>query len=131
MDGTTHVTEVQLESKPETETKVLPGVPYPLGATWDGTGTNFALFSANATGVTLCLFDESGNESCFPLTEVTAHVWHGYLPGIAPGQRYGFRVDGPYEPNNGLRFNRSKLLIDPYAKAIAGSVDWEQPAFGY
>ncbi len=111
--------------------KVLPGVPYPLGATWDGAGTNFALFSENADAVTLCLYDEAGAERCVPLSEVTAHVWHGCLPGIGPGQRYGYRVDGPYEPEQGRRFNRHKLLLDPYAKAIAGRVDWDAPVFGY
>src|SRR5215217_2038171 len=115
----------------ETEPKVLPGVPYPLGATLDEKGTNFAIYSENATAVTLCLYDEDGNERCFPLTEVTAHVWHGYLPGIDAGQRYGYRVEGPYEPVNGLRFNGNKVLIDPYAKALAGTVDWSQPVFGY
>jgi glycogen operon protein len=122
---------VATEEKIETDPKILPGVPYPLGATWDGTGTNFAIFSENAAGVTLCLYDEDGRERCFALTEVTAHVWHGYLPGVGPGQRYGYRVDGPYDPEQGLRFNPSKVLIDPYAKAIAGTVDWEQPVFGY
>src|SRR5690242_15656641 len=106
--------------------KVKPGVPYPLGATWDGQGTNFALFSEHATGVTLCLFDEAGKETQVPLTEVTAFVWHGHLPGIKPGQRYGFRVDGPHDPADGARFNPAKLLIDPYAKALAGQVDWQQ-----
>jgi isoamylase len=113
------------------ESRVLPGVPYPLGATWDGEGTNFALFSENANGVTLCLYDDRGDERCFPLTEVTAHVWHGYLPDVGPGQRYGYRVEGPYDPEQGLRFNARKLLLDPYAKAVAGTVDWETPVFGY
>jgi isoamylase len=127
----TNVIEVQEKTETEPQPKVLPGVPYPLGASWDEAGTNFALFSENASGVTLCLYDDGGTESCFPLTEVTAHVWHGYLPGVGPGQRYGYRVDGAYEPERGLRFNPSKVLIDPYAKAIAGSVDWQQPVFGY
>jgi isoamylase len=110
---------------------VLPGVPSPLGATWDGEGTNFALYSENAEGVTLCLFDDDGTERQYPLREVTAFVWHGCLPGVGPGQRYGYRVSGPYDPENGLRFNEHKLLIDPYAKAVAGAVDWEAPVFGY
>jgi isoamylase len=114
-----------------TDLKILPGAPYPLGATWDGQGTNFALFSENATSVSLCLYDDDGHERCAPLAEVTAHVWHGYVPGVGPGQRYGYRVDGPYAPDQGLRFNPNKLLIDPYAKAIAGILDWEQPVFGY
>ena len=111
--------------------KVLPGVPYPLGATPDADGTNFALFSEHATAVTLCLFDQDGNERQLPLTEVTAFVWHGYLPGVGPGQHYGYRVDGPYEPGEGHRFNPAKLLVDPYAKALAGDVNWEAPVFGY
>ncbi|MGH2558176.1 MAG: glycogen debranching protein GlgX [Thermomicrobiales bacterium] len=111
--------------------KLLPGSASPLGATWDGEGTNFALFSENATSVTLCLFDEGGNERCVPLIEVTGRIWHGYLPGVGPGQRYGYRVDGPFDPENGHRFNPHKLLIDPYARAITGQVDWDAPVFGY
>ena len=113
--------------------RILPGSRFPLGATWDGTGTNFALFSENATGVELCLFDEGGavEERCVPLREVTAHVWHAYLPGIGPGQRYGYRVDGPWAPEAGHRFNPNKLLIDPYARALDGDVDWRQPVFAY
>src|SRR3954447_1680426 len=110
--------------------RVLPGVPYPLGATWTGTGTNFALFSETASRVTLCLFGDDP-EICVNLEEVTAFVWHAYLPGIKPGQRYGYRVDGPHEPEQGHRFNRNKLLIDPYAKALSGQVDWSQPVFAY
>ena len=114
------------------ESTVLPGKPYPLGAKWDGTGVNFAIFSEHATGVELCLFSEDGSEShCHPLTEQTAFVWHGYLPGIAPGQLYGYRVHGPWEPLKGLRFNPAKLLVDPYAQAVSGHVDWEQPIFPY
>jgi glycogen operon protein len=111
--------------------KALPGNPFELGATWDGKGTNFALFSEPATAVTLCLFDEQGKETQIPVTEVNAFVWHVYLPGIGPGQRYGYRVTGPQEPENGQRFNPAKLLIDPYAKALTGQVDWSQPVFGY
>jgi isoamylase len=114
------------------ESTVLPGKPYPLGAKWDGTGVNFAIFSEHATGVDLCLFSQDGGEShCLPLTEQTAFVWHGYLPGIAPGQLYGYRVHGPWEPLKGLRFNPAKLLVDPYAQAVSGNVDWEQPIFPY
>ncbi len=109
----------------------LPGSPYPLGATWDGEGTNFALFSANASAVILCLFDETGNERQIELDEVTAHVWHGYLPGVGPGQLYGYRVAGDHDPQAGWRFNPAKLLIDPYAKAISGMVNWDAPVFGY
>jgi isoamylase len=116
------------------EIKVLPGSRSPLGATWDGEGVNFAVFSENATGVELCLFDAddpAAETARVRLREVTAHVWHGYVPGLKPGQLYGFRVDGPYEPERGLRFNAAKLLLDPYARAVAGKVDWSQPVFGY
>jgi isoamylase len=108
-----------------TTREVWPGRPFPLGATWDGQGTNFALFSENAHSVTLCLFDEDGGEEHIEVSERTAHVWHCYLPGIAPGACYGYRVDGPYDPSNGHRFNPCKVLIDPYAKAIEGAVDWD------
>jgi glycogen operon protein len=101
-----------------------PGRPFPLGATWDGQGTNFALFSENAERVELCLFGDDGGETRIELQEREAHNWHCYLPGIGPGRRYGYRVHGPYEPAAGRRFNGYKLLIDPYAKAIEGSVDW-------
>jgi len=112
--------------------KVMPGKPYPLGATWDGKGTNFALFSERASGVRLCLFDDAtGEELQVPIHEVTAHVWHCYVADIGPGQRYGFRVEGDYIPEKGDRFNASKLMIDPYAKALAGQVDWSAPMFGY
>src|SRR5580765_6256376 len=101
-----------------------PGKPFPLGSTWDGEGTNFSLFSENAERVELCLFDgEGGSETRVELTEQTAFNWHCYLPGVGPGQRYGYRVHGPYEPEAGRRFNPMKLLIDPYAKAIDGVVD--------
>ena len=110
---------------------VWPGRPYPLGAAWDGTGTNFALFSENADRVVLCLFDDDGTESRLELTEATAHVWHGYVPGVSPGQRYGYRVDGPRAPAHGHRFNPNKLLIDPYAKAIEGDIEWGEEVFGY
>ncbi|MDX6724860.1 MAG: isoamylase, partial [Solirubrobacteraceae bacterium] len=102
-----------------------PGEPFPLGATWDGRGTNFSIFSENATRVQLCLFDEADQEERIDVTERTAHVWHCYLPGIAPGARYGYRVDGAYAPSEGHRFNPRKLLIDPYAKAIEGGVNWD------
>lgn len=99
-----------------------PGKVYPLGATWDGKGTNFALYSENATGVELCLFDRDRKETRLELTEVSNFVWHGYIPGVGPGQRYGFRVHGPYAPEEGHRFNPNKLLIDPYAKALDSEV---------
>jgi glycogen operon protein len=114
--------------------KVLPGKPSPLGASWDGLGVNFALFAENATAVELCLFDPDDptvETARVRLTEVTAHVWHGYLPRIRPGQLYGYRVHGPFDPARGLRFDPGKLLIDPYAKAIAGKVDWRAPVFAY
>jgi isoamylase len=105
--------------------EIWPGSPFPLGATWDGDGTNFSLFSEHARRVELCLFAEDGSEERVELTEVTAHNWHCYLPGVGPGQRYGYRAHGPYAPHDGHRFNPSKLLIDPYAKAIDGQVRWE------
>jgi glycogen operon protein len=110
---------------------VWTGKPYPLGATWDGKGTNFALFSEHATRVELCLFDSDGLETRLPLTEVNNFVWHGYLPSVGPRQRYGFRVYGPYAPEEGHRFNPNKLLIDPYAKAIDGDVQFDEAIFGY
>jgi glycogen operon protein len=112
---------------------VLPGKPFPQGPSWDGIGTNFAIYSENAEVVELCLFDErDGSQTdCFTLTEVTGSVWHIYLVGVKPGQLYGYRVGGKYEPERGLRFNVNKLLIDPYAKAVSGQVDWKAPVFGY
>jgi isoamylase len=114
--------------------KVWPGNPYPLGAAWDGAGVNFALFSENATEVDLCLFDgPDGNHEItrIPMVEQTDQVWHIYLPEIRPGQLYGYRVDGPYAPMEGHRFNPAKLLLDPYAKAIAGTIHWSDALFGY
>ncbi len=108
-----------------------PGRPYPLGATFDGVGTNFALFSEVAERVELCLFDEAGRETRIDLSEVDAFVWHGYLPRVAPGQRYGYRVHGPHAPEAGHRCNPSKLLLDPYAKAVQGEVNWDESLFGY
>ena len=102
-----------------------PGRPYPLGATWDGQGTNFSLFSEHATAVELCLFGDDGAEERLPVEQVTAYVWHVYLPEVGPGTRYGYRVHGPYLPEEGHRFNAHKLLIDPYAKAIDGGVRWD------
>ncbi len=107
-----------------------PGRPSPLGATWDGEGTNFALFSQGAEAVDLSLFDEAGRETRIPLEESTFHVWHGYLPQVGPGQRYGFRVDGPFDPALGARFNPSKLLVDPYARAIQGDFRLDDAVFG-
>src|SRR3990170_3745950 len=103
--------------------RVWRGQPYPLGATWDGEGVNFALFSENATGVDLCLFDEPADSKehvLIPLRERHDQVWHCSLPDVRPGQLYGYRVHGPYKPREGHRFNPAKLLIDPYARAISG-----------
>jgi glycogen operon protein len=111
--------------------EVWPGTAYPLGATYDGSGTNFALFSEVAERVDVCLFDEDGGETRVRLPERDALVWHGYLPNVGPGQRYGFRVHGPYDPRSGLRCNPAKLLLDPYAKAVEGSVDWDEACFSY
>ncbi len=110
-----------------------PGQPYPLGALWDGHGVNFALFSEHATRVELCLFDGPDDPTGrrVELTERTDLVWHGYVPGLGPGQRYGYRVHGPYEPERGLRFNPAKLLVDPYARALTGSLRWDDAVFGY
>jgi isoamylase len=114
--------------------RIWPGKPYPLGATWDGEGVNFALFSEHATAVELCLFDgpEAVKESQrIRLDERTDQVWHAYIPGLWPGQHYGYRVHGPYAPEEGHRFNHHKLLIDPYAKSIAGTIEWSEAMFGY
>jgi isoamylase len=108
-----------------------PGEPYPLGATWDGEGVNFALYSEDAEKVELCLFDESGTETRVRLREHTHFVWHGYLPDLKPGQRYGYRVHGPYEPENGLRFNPNVVLLDPYAKALDNVEDLQRGVFAY
>ena len=114
--------------------RVWPGRPYPQGATWDGEGVNFALFSENATGVDLCLFNHEQQDQethCIRMEECTDLVWHCYLPETRPGQLYGYRVHGPYDPHAGHRFNPSKLLIDPYAKALTGVVKWSDAMFGY
>jgi isoamylase len=114
--------------------RVWPGNPYPQGATWDGEGVNFAIFSENATGVELCLFDRPADavEAVrIPLRERTDYVWHVYLPDVRPGQLYGWRIHGPYAPEEGHRFNPHKLLIDPYAKAISGTLRWSDALYGY
>jgi glycogen operon protein len=113
------------------QVELWPGKAYPLGATYDGSGTNFALFSEVAERVELCLFDEDGSETRYTLPEVDGFVWHGFLPGIESGQRYGYRVHGPHDPGNGQRCNPNKLLLDPYSKAIDGIFDWNQSLFGY
>ena len=103
-----------------TPSRIREGFPFPLGATWDGLGVNFAIFSANATKVELCLFDTDGETELerIELPEYTDEIWHGYLPDAHPGQIYGYRVHGPYDPENGHRFNPNKLLIDPYATPL-------------
>src|SRR5882672_9035426 len=122
--GGTHVSDFAASSP---RMRIRPGQPYPLGATWDGVGVNFALFSEHATKVELCLFDsvESPRESArITLPEQTDMVWHGYLTGIRPGQLYGYRVDGPYDPHAGHRFNAAKVVLDAYAKGIGRMVRW-------
>ncbi|MEW5729750.1 MAG: glycogen debranching protein GlgX [Pseudomonadota bacterium] len=113
--------------------RVWPGTPHPLGATWDGAGANFALFSAHAEKVELCLFDGAGEREVerISLPEYTDEVWHGYVPDLLPGQLYGYRVHGPYAPRDGHRFNAHKLLLDPYAKSLRGDLRWSDAHFGY
>jgi isoamylase len=126
------------ESSQDPSRRVWVGTPYPLGASYDGSGTNFSIYSSIADGVELCLLGERENgddngrdEERVELTEVDGFIWHAYLPDVRPGQRYGFRVHGPWDPSNGLWCNPSKLLIDPYGKAIEGEVDWSPACFGY
>ena len=109
----------------------LPGRPYPLGAQVEAQGTNFALSSEIADAVELCLFDVDGAETRVELPSRTAHIWHGLVPGIGTGQRYGFRVHGPWAPEEGLRCNPAKLLLDPHATAIEGEVTWDESVFGH
>jgi glycogen operon protein len=111
--------------------KAWPGQPYPLGATYDGVGTNFSVFSEVAERVELCLFDDEGHQTCLDLPEVFGFSWHGYLPDVGPDQRYGFRVHGPWNPEQGQRCNPAQLLLDPYARAIDGQVDWNEAVFSY
>jgi isoamylase len=118
--------------------RVWPGSPYPLGATWDGEGVNFALFSEHATNVELCLFEQADGEpggtkesARIALGERTDLIWHAYLPDVRPGALYGFRVDGPYEPHEGHRFNPNKLVLCPYSKAMSGLIDWDDSLYGY
>ena len=124
---------LQRKGSGETERTILPGKPYPQGATWDGIGVNFSLYSEGATAVDLCLFNDLHEPAAevIRVRESTGSIWHCYIPAIKPGQLYGYRVHGPYEPEKGLRFNPSKLLIDPYARALAGGLDWNAPLFGY
>src|SRR5579862_3254425 len=111
--------------------QISPAEPFPLGAHYHGHGTSFSVFSEVATNVELCLFDADGHERRLAMPDVTAFCWHGYVPGIGPGQRYGFRVDGPWAPAEGHRCNASKLLLDPYARAISGSVKWGSAMLPY
>ncbi len=111
--------------------RIHPGSPYPLGATFDGAGTNFSVFSEVAEAVELCLFDESGTETRVQLPEMTGFCWHGYLPSVGIGQRYGYRVHGPWDPEHGLRCNPAKLLLCPYARAVEGHVKWDEALFSY
>ncbi|PZQ63753.1 MAG: glycogen debranching enzyme GlgX, partial [Variovorax paradoxus] len=113
--------------------QVEEGQPHPLGATYTGEGVNFAVFSAHATRVEVCIYDEAGENEIGRVTlpEYTDEVWHGHVPGLLPGARYGLRVHGPYEPENGHRFNPNKLLLDPYAKAHMGELIWGPELFGY
>ena len=126
---TTEEGELFVNTKPV----VWPGRPYPLGATWDGEGVNFSLFSEHAEKVELCVFDPRGRHEFFriQLPEQTDQVWHGYLPEARPGLLYGYRVYGPYDPAHGLRFNHNKLLLDPYARQIDGELRWSDAHFGY
>ena len=111
--------------------QIRPGSMYPLGANYDGSGVNFALFSQVADKVELCLFDEDDKETRIEMTEQNSYVWHNYISGIQPGQRYGYRVYGPYDPAKGMRCNPNKLLLDPYAKAIEGNIDGDESLFSY
>jgi glycogen operon protein len=111
--------------------QIWPGRPYPLGASYDGSGVNFALFSEAAEKVEVCLIAEDGTETRVELKEDDGFVHHGYLPGLQPGQRYGYRVHGPYDPDNGHRCNPAKLLLDPYAKAVEGQIDGDESLFSY
>ena len=120
----------QPSGTPETP-ETWPGSAYPLGSTYDGAGTNFALFSSVATKVELCLIDQDMQETRVPLEEVDNHVWHAYLPGVSPGQRYGYRVHGPWDPENGKRCDPNKLLVDPYARAFDGEFDQHSALFSY
>ncbi len=115
------------------KSRMMEGSPDPRGAHWDGLGVNFSLFSANATKVELCLFDDTGERELerLELPEYTNEVWHGYLPDARPGTMYGYRVHGPYDPENGHRFNSNKLVLDPYAKAYVGELRWDHACFGY
>jgi isoamylase len=123
--------QIEDRRKSEADVRVWPGQPFPLGATFDGAGTNFSLFSETAEAVELCLFDGDGTENRIPLHEVMAYCWHAYLPGVQPGQRYGYRVHGEWNLGRGIRCNPNKLLLDPYAKAIEGTIEWNEALFDH
>jgi isoamylase len=129
MDASTEITAPQVARK----ARLREGLPFPCGATWTGLGVNFALFSANATRVELCIFDDQGQRELerIELPEFTDEIWHGFLPEARPGTIYGYRVHGPYDPSAGQRFNPNKLLLDPYAKAVVGTLDWNAAVYGY
>ncbi|GAC1689037.1 MAG: hypothetical protein PVS2B1_10630 [Candidatus Dormibacteraceae bacterium] len=120
-----------MSENPAPRIEAWPGRAYPLGAAYDGEGTNFALFSEVAEAVDLCLFDDAGEERRVRVEEVDAFSWHVYLPNVRPGQRYGYRVHGPYDPDDGIRCNPRKLLLDPYARAIEGDIDWNSSCYSY
>ncbi|HEY9005381.1 MAG TPA: glycogen debranching protein GlgX [Ohtaekwangia sp.] len=129
-----NINELDVEPITTQKIKTYPGSPYPLGAIWDGNGVNFAIYADKATGVDLCLFKNPKDETEYArikMIERSHQIWHVYVPDMKPGQLYGYRVEGPYEPKNGQRFNPFKLLIDPYAKAIAGKIEWNDSLFGY
>src|SRR3984893_13207844 len=119
--------------KPSQESRITEGMPAPQGATWDGVGVNFTLFSTSAKKVELCLFDPTGETEIerIDLPEYTDEIWHAYLPDVGPGTVYGYRVYGPYDPAAGHRFNPNKLLLDPYARAHTGELTWNPDCFGY
>src|SRR5580692_2626805 len=114
-----------------TDYRVRPGSPSPLGATWDGHGTNFAVYSESATAIDLCLFDAAGVETRIPLDQLTELVWHAYVENVGPLQLYALRVDGPWDPKAGHRFNHHCVLLDPYAKAVSGPEDWSKGGFSH
>ena len=124
---------VNLPTGPHLPRRPEIGLPYPLGATWDGSGTNFAVFSGNAERIDLCLFDAAGRREIarYTLPEYTDEVWHGYLPGVRAGQLYGYRATAPTSRSDGHRFNPNKLLLDPYARELAGELRWTDALFGY
>ncbi|MCF2517027.1 glycogen debranching protein GlgX [Dyadobacter sp. CY351] len=129
-----HIENELIKAPKSRQLKVLPGNPFPLGSTFDGNGVNFAVFSENAEEVNLCLFKSEHDTEEYikiKIEEVTHHVWHVYIPGLKPGQLYGYRVAGPYEPEKGHRFNPNKLLVDPYSRALAGDLKWDDALFGY